>query len=264
MQVIGIDLAAQPKSTGAVLLTTADGVRWKANELDELATDDLLVATAQLVDVVGVDAPLGWPTDFVAAVTAHVGGAPWPGGANRVTLTHRETDRAVQQAIGRKPLSVSAGKLGAIAMRCALLQHRWATEIWGQVAPRDGTGSLVETYPMAALRAWDIDPTGYKGIGGPKAETRRAARELIVDRVSTACGSWLDITPTTLRCVESDHVLDGLVSALVAIAAKCDATVPVSDPKAAQVEGRIHLPNRGLADPRRLAFGTTDRATSTT
>jgi hypothetical protein len=36
-------------------------------------------------------------------------------------------------------------------MRCALLQRRWADEVWGQPARRDGSGPLVETYPAAAL-----------------------------------------------------------------------------------------------------------------
>ncbi len=85
---LGVDLAAQPKNTGVVLLTPTGERRWQAAELLGETTDDGLVEAAGRADVVGVDCPLGWPTGFVAAVVAHERLAPWPGGVDRRELTH--------------------------------------------------------------------------------------------------------------------------------------------------------------------------------
>ena len=93
--------------------------------------DDALVDVVRTVDVVGVDSPLGWPVAFVYTVEAHSSFRPWPGGVDRSTLTHRDTDHAIGGHGIRAPLSVSADKLGSVAMRCALLQRRWADEVWG-------------------------------------------------------------------------------------------------------------------------------------
>ena len=148
----GIDLAAEAKSTGAVMVEPVDNHRWRAAELDGTLSDDRLVLAAQRADVIGVDSPLGWPAAFVSAVTAHHALQPWPGPTKRATLTHRETDRAVRALAVGTPLSVSADKLGSVAMRCALLQRRWADEGWTRPALRDGSGPLVETYPPQPSR----------------------------------------------------------------------------------------------------------------
>lgn len=167
VRILGVDLAAQAKKTGAVLLLPVDDRRWQVKEVEDSATDGALVAAATSVDAIGVDSPLGWPVAFVDAVTAHRDLSPWPGLPDRATLTHRDTDRAVTELLRRKqirirpPLSVSANTLGSVAMRCALLQRRWLDDIWGMSAA-DGTGPLVEVYPAAALAAWMIDCKDYK------------------------------------------------------------------------------------------------------
>ncbi len=245
---LGIDLAAQPAKTGVVRLAPRGAGRWDANELDTPADDDALVEAARSVDVIGVDAPLGWPTAFVAAVDAHSAFGRWPNGGDRTDLTHRATDHRVTALTGRSPLSVSADKLGIVAMRCALLQQRWADEVWRRAAPRDGSGPLIEAYPAAAMRAWGIDPTGYKGGSGAKAEIGRKARASIFHVVRQSTDEWLDLSPIADRCVASDHVLDGLFSALVAVAAHTSMSERPSDPATALVEGWIHVPTSPLAD----------------
>ena len=173
MLALGIDLAAQPSNTGAVFLESA-GEPWRAFELEEVPTNDALIGAARRADVLGVDAPFGWPIDFVEAVSAHGAFEGWPGGENRERLTHRETDRAVQERSSLHPLSVSADKLGSTAMRCALLQRRWADEVWdGRRAERDGSDWLVETYPAAALRQWGMQSKGYKNGKGDAPMVRR-------------------------------------------------------------------------------------------
>lgn len=60
---------------------------------------------------------LGGRLPFVEAVRAHNAFRAWPGGVDRSVLTHRETDRVARKWSRRSPLSVSADKLGSVAMR---------------------------------------------------------------------------------------------------------------------------------------------------
>lgn len=221
--------------------------RWRAAELDGPVNDDRLVLAAQHADVIGVDSPLGWPAAFVNAVAGHYAFQPWSGPSERATLTHRDTDRAVRALGMGTPLSVSADKLGSVAMRCALLQQRWGEEVWTQPAPRDGSGPLLETYPAAAFKAWRIPCDGYKKRSDPAGS--ESVREQVVDAIESAVREWLDLELVRTRCVASDHVLDALVCALVAIAAKVGATyLPSNDQcQAALIEGWIHVPSTPLA-----------------
>lgn len=75
VRILGIDLAAQPASMGVVILETA-ATRWHVVEPDGPADDDRLVELARGCDVIGLDAPLGWPIGFVEAVLAHRDGLP--------------------------------------------------------------------------------------------------------------------------------------------------------------------------------------------
>lgn len=246
MRVLGIDLAAEAKATGAVLIAGGSSA-WSASEVSGRLDDDALVDVVRTVDVIGVDSPLGWPAAFVAAVEAHASFRPWPGGADRSTLTHRDTDRAIRTYGIRASLSVSADKLGSVAMRCALLQRRWAEEVWGAPAARDGSERLVETYPAAALASWSIECRGYKDRRDPVAAS--VVRRRIVAELDRALAGWLDVQPVREVCVRSDHVLDALLSALVAIAAKTSSThLPAEHQRdAALQEGWIHVPSRSLS-----------------
>lgn len=247
VDVLGIDLAAEAKATGAVMIVRGPSM-WSARVLSGRVGDDALVDAVRSVEVVGVDSPLGWPAAFVEAVGAHDAFRRWPGGVDRSTLTHRDTDRAIRLYGLRPALSVSADKLGSVAMRCALLQRRWAEEVWGSPAPRDGSGRLVETYPAAALAAWRIECQGYKDRRDPIKAA--GVRRQIVAELQGAVVSWLDLEPAKETCVESDHVLDALLSALAAIAAKTSATHPPADHQlsAAGREGWIHVPSRPLSE----------------
>ena len=190
--------------------------------------------------------PLGWPTAFSHSVTAHNALLPWSWSSKRETLTHRDTDRAVRALGVGTPLSVSADKLGSVAMRCALLQQRWGEEVWTHPAPRDGSGPLLETYPAAAFKAWRIPCDGYKKRTDPAGS--ESVREQVVNAIESAVGDWLDLELVRTRCIASDHVLDALVCALVAIAAKVGAThLPSNDQcQAALIEGWIHVPSKPL------------------
>jgi hypothetical protein len=181
----------------------------------------------------------------------------WAAGAERTPLRYRLTDLRTRELVGgRLPLSVSTDLLGVVGLRCALLQQRWADEVWGSPAPRDGSGVLSETYPAAAFTAWGIDATGYKARHRP--DEARAARRLIVDRLAADTATWLAVDDIADRCVESDHVLDALVCALVACAVGAGTTHRPGDDEreVARREGWIHIP----AEPLRVVPGTTRNA----
>jgi predicted nuclease with RNAse H fold len=237
VKVLGIDLAAQPERTGVVVLeVVAD--RPALLPVRDRASDDALVELAATVDFVGVDAPLGWPVNFVAAISAHERLEPWLGKVDRSELCFRRTDEHVRERTGRWPLSVSADKLGIVAMRCALLQERFAAEAWGgQRQPRNGSGRLVETYPAGALHVWGLPRDGYKG----GEERARAVRTVIVDGLQALA----DLGELREAAIVSDDTLDAVVSALAAWMAASGRTIAPEGEETARlaaVEGWIHLP----------------------
>ena len=258
---VGIDLASTPARTGVVTLDWS-GSRAHASLVRDLRADDEgLTALVDATTVVGLDAPLGWPDDFVAALDAHHALRAWPsydvreGEGERERLRLRKTDLFVRDLdLGSTPLSVSSDLIGVVAMRAALLQSRWA-KAWGQYEARDGSGRLVETYPAAALRAWKLLPrrgVRYKGGGGTeKGEQQRGARESIAAALEQRTSTWLVLEPSLRHeIVRSDHALDALVCALVALAATREATHVASRELTAIAarEGWIHVPSTSLED----------------
>ena len=225
-----------------------------------VADDRGLVDIVDRATVVGLDSPLGWPDDFVSAVTAHRLSARWPTFEHRSTdkiresLRHRTTDLFVRSLdLGSTPLSVSSDLIGVVAMRAAWLQSAWAQK-WGQLEPRDGSGRLIETYPAAALRAWGLlarRGVRYKGGGvGEQRATQRHERERIMHEIEEQTGVWLRVS-SELRdaAVASDHTLDAFICALVALATRAKLTHPAPEESrdAALREGWIHVPKEPLA-----------------
>lgn len=257
LRFVGIDLASEAKRTGVVILSP-EGARARAIlPADGFVADDR--GLVELIDrgtVVGLDSPLGWPDDFVAAVTAHRMSARWPSFEHRSTdriresLRHRTTDLFVRSLdLGSTPLSVSSDLIGVVAMRGAWLQSAWAQR-WGGLELRDGSGRLVETYPAAALRAWGLlarHGVRYKGGGAQGArESQRVERERMMNEIEQRSEAWLNVsTPVHDAAIASDHALDALVSALVALAARVNATYPAppESKEAARREGWIHVPS---------------------
>jgi len=254
---LGIDLASQPKRTAACV------IEWRPGGAELIAVDQLLDNPTLLelmrgpsVTKIGIDAPFGWPAEFVDAIAAYRTLGTWPV-KDRTRLYLRETDRAVRAICRQNPLSVTTDRIAFAAMRCAELLTEYSTAT-GRPLDRSGAGVVVEVYPAAALRQWEISPAawatdkgGYKGHG-PTTEAARRAR--LVDLVAERLRGTLDIPPSFLeRCYASDDVLDALICALVARAVEAAKSLPISDsvavaPKALQAaaeEGWIHLPLAG-------------------
>jgi predicted nuclease with RNAse H fold len=254
MFVLGIDLAAQPSSTGAVVLQCEPGgssvrgsadraaERWSA-EAHGPADDELLLELGASATAIGVDCPLGWPAAFVDAVSAHHRHDPWPADANRRPLTHRLTDHELRARGQGNPMSVSADLLGHVAMRCAWLQREWSARRGGEPAWRDGSTWLMEVYPAASLRAWGLPSRGYKVRRGADAEPL-ALRHQILDAVVAALGDRLELGEVRERCLDSDHLLDALIAALTVLVVRAGGTTwPLPEQRSiAQAEGWIHVP----------------------
>lgn len=258
---VGIDLATEAKRTGVVIVTVNGATAVASMPAEGFVADDRgLVEIVDRATVVGLDSPLGWPDDFVSAVTAHRQSARWPTFEHRSTdkiresLRHRKTDLFVRSLdLGSTPLSVSSDLIGVVAMRGAWLQSAWAQK-WGRLEPRDGSGRLVETYPAAALRAWGLlarRGVRYKGGGvGELREGQRSERARMMGEIEEQTNSWLRV-PDALRdeAVASDHTLDAFVCALVALATRAKVTHPTPEEsrEAALREGWIHVPSDALS-----------------
>jgi predicted nuclease with RNAse H fold len=235
---VGIDLAAQPENTAACVVNwtrSSAVVEQIETDLDDKDIVDLI----SRADKAGIDVPLGWPVDFINAITAHLHGKPWPGHPFR-RLRFRETDRFVFDRTAHWPLSVSTDRIGIPAMRAAALLSKM-----GETADRLGMGRVVEVYPSAALRRWGFDPARYKGKKG--LENRRHLVKAFQGRTSR----WLRL-PDCYEdsCNSSDNAFDALVAALVtrAGAIKLTEPVPPESDDFARKEGWIALPLVGSLD----------------
>jgi len=267
---LGIDLAAQAKDTAYGV------VRWYADmALAELpvvgADDDALLAAMQAAEWIGVDAPLGWPAPFIAAIAHYQEHAQWPAEATAERMRYRETDRFVRETVKNErgvsisPLSVSASWIAACAWRAGNLLSLYR-ERTGQGLDRiavplssgmdgppdarrpDGLVAergLIEVYPAAALAMWGLPHKGYKHGGNTTPQQARDRRAVILAKLEDEARGWLVLSEDVRgACVASDHCLDALVAALVACATASDETIkPTTAQRGlAQCEGWIHLP----------------------
>lgn len=229
MLTLGIDLASMPKDTAACL------VRWERGRVLAEAprlgcTDADLDALIRQADVIGIDAPFGWPDAFRAAVADWTATTWTEDAALRTNLRLRLTDRRVHKQLGLTPLSVSTDRIALPAMRAMALLHRHG------VTDLKGDGRFFEVYPAGSLKAWGLPHRGYKGPGKPE----RAQRTATLRRLRAAL-AWQEIPAA---CAATDHALDALLAALTA---QCCATGRTIQPTAAErataaLEGWIHLP----------------------
>jgi predicted nuclease with RNAse H fold len=237
---LGIDLASQPEDTAAWFLEWASGRAETTRNITRDLTDRALLELVPQADRVAIDAPFGWPDDFVEAVASWRDFGTWPG-PGRDQLKFRETDRAVR-SLGQNPLSVAADKIAVTAMRCVHLLHE-LSRLDASRAINRLDGSVVEAYPAAAFRSWGIQCSGYKG---KKPANLARRREVVAELVRKA--PWLALTDEVrVRLEASDHQLDALVCAVVARAATVEETIL---PTAGQIdkarrEGWIHVPSPG-------------------
>jgi predicted nuclease with RNAse H fold len=228
MITLGIDLSSMPAGTAAC------SINWKKDQAIASppvvgCSDDTLDALISEADVIGIDAPFGWPEEFVAAVANWTADTWSPEVRDR--LRFRVTDFVVSKRVGRPVLSVSTNQIALPAMRAMALLRRH------QVTDRGGDGRFFEMYPAGSLFCWKLRCRGYKkrvdaGCAGLRKEILSELRMKL---------PWLDVPETY---AESSDALDALVAALSARAAAQGLTAkPNPDQMAtARREGWIHLP----------------------
>lgn len=256
MITLGVDLAVQCRSTGLCRLEWAGG-RATASFPGPRTDDELVELVADPEAVVGIDVPLGWPRGFADAVGRYMAGPDgrWtddPGSFAAAYHRLRETDRQVS-ARGRRaglritPMSVAADRLGAPAMKAAWMLSALARRDDAFTVDRSGvTGRIIEVYPAAAIRVWDLRFDRYRNRSTTATRDALAqCRREVLDRAGFGIEG--------LDAMRTEHQLDALVCALVARAARCDLTWPPAPEQVevAAVEGWIHVPTHGSL--RRLA-----------
>ena len=234
MITLGVDLASQAPKTAACL------IRWDGEKphvdcpkigLEDPGLLELFGCPDTGPDKIGIDAPFGWPVDFVGAIHAHSTHMHWPH-VNNPRLRYRRTDHFVKQKTGINPLAVAADKIAMTAIRAARLLAKMYEA--GEDVDRTGrNGRFVEVYPAAALRVWGMTPVNGQW-----------------DKVASALASeaGLKLDDGVLLAVREDKdKFDALVAALVTRAAAigCCEEIPPEDRKRAKREGWIALPKSG-------------------
>jgi hypothetical protein len=228
MITLGIDLSSMPGGTAACLIrwgskgAVSDPPRLRCRDQD-------LDALIREADAVGIDAPFGWPMEFVAAVQRWTI-KEWNSEV-RDSLRFRHTDRAVQGILERPPLSVSTDRLALAAMRAMALLARHG------VTDRSGDGRFFEVYPAASLHEWDLAEKGYKAAGPEGARKRRGILTRLCAKMP-----WLEVGQDYAKSGDS---LDALVAALTARAVSTEHSyLPEPDMvPVAREEGWIHVPS---------------------
>jgi len=243
MVTLGVDLASQAKKTAACLIRWDGGsahVECLRIGLEDSALFELFGRPDTGPGKIGIDAPFGWPGDFVHAIRTHWNSMHWPSvdSVDVSRLRLRRTDRAVRKKVGLTPLSVSADKIAMTAMRAARLLAKVHED--GEDVDRSGkTCRFVEVYPAAALRTWGLPFKSYKG----KEPEREDKRDKLVCDLAKETG--LKLTDEVRSgCRESDDKFDAFVAALVtrAAATRCCEPIPDEDREHAGKEGWIALP----------------------
>lgn len=250
MLTVGVDLAAEAART-AVAWVDWSPAGATVPSLILGADDDTVVAAIVGAGKAGIDCPFGWPGEFADFLAAHrdghvsvpdgVAGRDW-----RRRLALRITDLAAHELTGLRPMSVSADRIGHTAMRCAGLLARLARE--GQPVDRSGGGVVVEVYPAASLKQWNLPYHRYKRTA------HTANRNALVDALLSAA-PWLRPGRHELACRRSDDALDAVIAALTARAAFLGLvhTPDESQAQAARTERWIAIPNSPISEltPRR-------------
>lgn len=237
----GIDLSADPKKTGVATLEWAGDSATVTSLAVGGHTDADLAELIQGVDKAGIDCPLGWPIAFVDYLIAHRdGGRDLVVPPTRHPLTNRATDLHLRAVVKLQPLSVSADRIGAAAMRCAAILSG-LTRLDVEIDRTGRSGPVVEVYPAAALKLWGLPHQGYKG-----REAANARRRADLVRMAGDVLPWLHLGEYAELCEETDDAFDAVLCAAISgLVLRGQAEeIPVEHLEAAAIEGWIALPVR--------------------
>jgi hypothetical protein len=177
----------------------------------ESAAAEAVVASDSVV--VGIDAPLGLPTDFRSLVAGDVvGGADPEAPFLENRLAFRETDRAIARRFPSKaPLSASFDKLGNPATVAMVYANAWTRGAGPRVRREAASGgelpAVLEVYPALSkrlpTRASAARPSYAEHLSGlaPDTHLYDAAISAVL-ALGWACGD--DVSLPRLSVTESD------------------------------------------------------------
>jgi hypothetical protein len=245
---IGIDLACEPHDTALCKIIWGE-----RNPKVQIIPDLGLKGIEKEIEgkmPVGIDAPFGWPLEFVNAMARSGRGENWQDACfppefiarvnairpipemdgPRHAFHYRRTDLVTWASTGQQPMRVSASLIGSLAMHAAALL--------AIIAPKDlprvrlGQTRIVEVYPAAALAVW---------------RNKHEARRETLDRIIRKLELDFDKDGDRLRCLyeKKKHAGDALLAAIVARAhgkGLCQETVWKGFEKFAETEGWIAIP----------------------
>lgn len=233
VRIIGIDCATDPRKVGLawgdystvapdrkVLAVAGVREQQKGSKSKDVGWTGIVEAVARCARgsdsvLLALDAPLGWPISMGAALIGHSAGSLPSAAAD--CMFQRQTDRLVEERIGKTPLEVGANLIARTA-HSALRHLDQIRECLGSTAPLAWNPALVkgaqvmEVYPAATLLAHGLSDTGYKGTSPEHRETREKLTEDLAKNQHLG-GVAGDVQ---VRMVETDHALDAVVCCLAA------------------------------------------------
>lgn len=231
VRIIGIDCATDPRKVGVAwgdYSAVAPGRGHMAIEgVGERSSAKGEPGWAGIVEQIGqfargfepvllaLDAPLGWPMAMGTSLVEHSAGSPLRSEPDR--MFQRETDRLIDEKIGKKPLEVGANLIARTAhsalQRLKQIREKLdgATPLAWDRAQMAGS-QAIEVYPAATLLAHGLSDAGYKGA---KAKHRRRRERLTTQLAKHELLVGI-AGEVRRRMEETDHDLDAVVCCLAA------------------------------------------------
>ena len=244
--VVGIDMAANPKDTwaafGEVVGPTDLWISSVEGDMEDSRLKQLIQDGQHAV--VAIDAPFGWPDEFVSFVSKYHRDELAPH-VSRDDFRYRFTDTFVRREAGKNPLSASTDRIGIVAHRTAQI----LAELEGcDVLPFRANGNstkVIEVYPGATLAAFGLPHTGYKPSRSLRKVDPAEVRATIISELSAVGVSFTK--ETRVKCQGQTDALDACICALTAREFLNGSTWNPPEDKLALVarEGWIFFPSRG-------------------
>lgn len=169
INILGIDCATKLNKTGFSLgvyengqLKVLEALIRNENELKELVSKWF---NPNQVNLIAIDAPLGWPEKMALNLGDHSAGKYLEIDPNQ--MFRRETDRFVNKMTKKQPFDVGADKIARTTLAALKLIHKISCFIGRPIPlawdPKNiPQVSVIEVYPTLTLKQHNIRSQGYK------------------------------------------------------------------------------------------------------
>ena len=222
VRIIGIDCAVDPANTGLCRGDFSRGVLRITAGRSGADREPYLIAADWMDEetgLIGMDAPLGWPSSLGRVLAGHQAGDPIDTRAH--ALFRRYTDDATAERTGKRPMDVGADRIARTA-HAALKMLGRLREVSGQPVPLGWTPgavteySVLETYPAAWLTVAGLPNRGYK----------RTDQRLVREKILASLPPWVEFECEGEVFLEDADVLDALLCTLICTAYLTGEVVP--------------------------------------